>query len=204
MCPDYINTLPMIQLRKLFKHLESKRTMKLLDKINPLKKKKEDFPHFDEKFGKPSGTAVPGPSADLDSPNSGFTPLPSAAPPPSNEKLDSIQRSVQLLTSTLEQLKRTMDSISQRMSTLEGGSNPQPTPPPDQQPRPVAAPVTPFNPQQQAQPPPIQPAPQPQPNYEQPQPVQQPEQQKKPVLDEEEEDRHRQRDEGHPPGWHSG
>ena len=163
--------------------------MKLLDKINPLKKKKEDFPHFDEKFGKPSGTAVPGPSADMDAPSSGFTQLPSAAPTQSNEKLDSIQRSVQLLTSTLEQLKRNMDSISQRMSTIEGGSNSQPTPPPVQQPRPAAAPVNPFNPQQQAQP--VQPAPQPQP-IQQPQPAQQPEQQKKHVLEDEEEDS----------GWH--
>ena len=164
--------------------------MTLLDKLNPLKKKKEDFPHFDEKFGKPSGTAVPGPSADLDNSSSGFTQIPSVTP--SNEKLDSIQRSVQLLTSTLEQLKRNMDSISQRMSTLEGGSNAQPRPQPVQQPRPVVAPVNPFNPQQQAQPVQPTPQPQPQPIYEQPQPGQQPEQQKKPVLEEDEEDS----------GWH--
>ena len=158
--------------------------MALLDKINPLKKKKEEFPHFDEKFGKPSGTAVPGPSADMDhsSPSSGFTQIPSAAP--SNEKLDSIQRSVQLLTSTLEQLKRNMDSISQRMSTIEGRSNAQPRPQPVQPaPQPARPQINPFNPQQ-----PSQPAPQP----VQPQPFQQPEQQKKPALEEEEEDS----------GWH--
>jgi len=161
--------------------------MALLDKINPLKKKKEDFPHFDEKFGKPSGTAVPGPSADMDhsSPSSGFTQIPSASP--SNEKLDSIQRSVQMLSSTLEQLKRNMDSISQRMSAIEGRSNTQPRPQPVQQPaRPQ---INPFNPQQPSQPQqPVQPAPQP----VQPQPFQQPEQQKKPALEEEEEDS----------GWH--
>jgi len=158
--------------------------MALLDKINLLKKKKEEFPHFDEKFGKPSGTAVPGPSADIEhsSPSSGFTQIPSAAP--SNEKLDSIQRSVQLLNSTLEQLKRNMDSISQRMSAIEGSSNPQPRPQPvQQQSRPQ---INPYTPPPQL----IQPSPQPQPA--QPQTFQQPEQPKKPVIKEEEEDS----------GWH--
>ena len=164
--------------------------MKILDKINPLKKKKEDFPHFDEKFGKPSGTAVPGPSADVDHPaspggaSSGFTQLPSTAPAPSNEKLDSIQRSVQMMSSTLEQLKRNMDSMSQRMSAIENKSNPAP-PQPTQQIPPVNA----FNPQPQpAQPQPTQPAPQP--SFGQP--PQQEDQQKKPIPKEEEEDS----------GWH--
>jgi len=169
--------------------------MKILDKINPLKKKKEEFPHFDEKFGKPSGTAVPGPSADVDHPaptggdSSGFTQLPSAAPAPSNEKLDSIQRSVQMMNSTLEQLKRNMDSMSQRISTIENRSTPsQPTSP---QPAPQAPPVNAFNPQPQpVQPQPApQPAPQPQPSFGQPQQI---EQQKKPAQEEEEEDS----------GWH--
>ncbi|RZD31019.1 MAG: hypothetical protein CXT77_03115 [uncultured DHVE6 group euryarchaeote] len=164
--------------------------MKLLDKINPLKKKKEDFPHFDEKFGKPSGTAVPGPSADVDhltSPggdSSGFTQLPSAAPAPSNEKLDSIQRSVEMMNSTLEQLKRNMDSMSQRMSAIENKSNPvQPAPP---LPAPQSPPVNAFNPQPQ----PTQPQPTLQPSFGQP--PQQEAQQKKPPQKEEEEDS----------GWH--
>ncbi|MAG07812.1 hypothetical protein CMI46_03285 [Candidatus Pacearchaeota archaeon] len=166
--------------------------MKILEKINPLKKKKEDFPHFDEKFGKPSGTAVPGPSADVDHPDpaggssSGFTQLPSAAPAPSNEKLDSIQRSVQMMNSTLEQLRRNMDSMSQRLSAIENKSSPtQPAPPQLTQQSP---PVNAFNPQPQPALP--QPAPQPQPSVGQPpQPT---EQQKKPAHEEEEEDS----------GWH--
>jgi hypothetical protein len=188
----------MIQLRKLFKLLEPKRTMTILDKLNPLKKKKDEFPHFDEKFGKPSGTAVPGPSADVDHSNpagvdsSGFTQLPSAAPPQSNEKLDSIQQSVQMMNSTLEQLKRNMDSMSQRMSAIENKGTPtQPTP---SQPIQQSPPVNSFNPQPQPvqpqQPQPAPPQPQqspPQPSFGQPQPVQQ----KKPAHEEEEDS-----------GWH--
>ncbi len=191
----------MLELRKLFKLPEPQNIMAILDKINPLKKKKEDFPHFDEKFGKPSGTAVPGPSADMDHPSSnssGFTQLPSASPAPSpasNGKLDSIQRSVQMMTSTLEQLRRNMESISQRMSAVESRVNSgQPARPQPVQPRPASPPVNAFNPQpQQAQPQSVQPAPQPtQPQPSFGQPPQQTEQQKKPVHEEEEEDS----------GWH--
>lgn len=195
----------MLELRKLFKLPEPQTTMAILDKINPLKKKKEEFPHFDEKFGKPSGTAVPGPSADMDhssSEPSGFAQLPSASPAPSpasNGKLDSIQRSVQMMTSTLEQLRRNMESISQRMSAVESRVNsgqparPQPQP---VQPRPASPPVNAFNPQPQpAQPQPMQPTPQPtqpQPSFDQPQSFQQPEQKRHNLDEEEEEDS----------GWH--
>ena len=184
----------MLELRKLFKLPEPQSSMTILDKINPLKKKKDDFPHFDEKFGKPSGTAVPGPSADMDhsSPtggaSSGFTQLPSAAPAPSNAKIDSIQQSVQLMNTTLEQLRRNMDSMSQRMSAIESKVNPsQPAQPQPVQPRPAEPPVNAFNPQPQpTQPaPPVEPA-QPQPSLGQSEP------QKKQVQEEEEEDS----------GWH--
>jgi|TARA_Y100000310_G_scaffold339109_1_gene430773 hypothetical protein len=131
--------------------------MGLLDKINPLKKKDDDFPHFDEKFGKSGGTSVPGPSADTDSapvaslPTMGAAP-PTPAPAQNDSRLNSIQISIQTITSTLQQMQRNLDNMSQRLGTIEGKVNANH---PQQQSQTPAAPsgqVNPFNPQPQAQP----------------------------------------------------
>jgi hypothetical protein len=59
--------------------------MGLLDKINPLKKKDDDFPHFDEQFGKSGSTSVPGPSADTELGSS--EPMPTIGAPPASVTL---------------------------------------------------------------------------------------------------------------------
>jgi hypothetical protein len=129
--------------------------MGLLDKINPLKKKDDDFPHFDEQFGKSGSTSVPGPSADLDS--APTEPMPTIGAPPivspqDDSRLNSIQISIQTITSTLQQMQRNLDDMSQRLGTIEQKVNtnhpPKATPTPSQ---PVEQ-VNQFNPQPQPQP----------------------------------------------------
>ncbi len=128
--------------------------MGILDKINPMKKKGDDFPHFDEKFGKSGSTSVPGPSADEDL--GSVPPMPAAGPsptpPPQNDsRLNSIQISIQTITSTLQQMQRNLDNMSQRLGTIENKVN---TNHPQQQDQTPAAPspqVNPFNPQPQQQ-----------------------------------------------------
>tara|TARA_Y100000034_G_scaffold67949_1_gene81982 strand:- start:2934 stop:3374 length:441 start_codon:yes stop_codon:yes gene_type:complete len=116
--------------------------MALLDKINPLKKKKEAFPHFDEKLG-PASSGVPGPSfEDMSEPKGDeFAPLPSAGPSPtthsaSDEKIEAIQRTVELIASKLDSIKANIDSLSQRIGAIETklGGQPKPQPQPIPQP----------------------------------------------------------------------
>lgn len=136
--------------------------MGILDKINPLKKKDDDFPHFDEKFGKSGGTSVPGPSADMDStpleplPNIGAAPPVAAAPPQDDSRLNSIQISIQTITSTLQQMQRNLDNMSQRLGTIEGKVNANHPQQQAQTPSTPSGQVNPFNPQPQAQPQPQQ------------------------------------------------
>ena len=130
--------------------------MGLLDKINPLKKKDDDFPHFDEQFGKSGSTAVPGPSAETElvssepMPTIGAPPA-SVAPPQDDSRLNSIQISIQTITSTLQQMQRNLDDMSKRLGTIEQKVNtnhPQKATPTPVTP---SAQVNPFNPQPQPQ-----------------------------------------------------
>ena len=154
--------------------------MALLDKLNPLKKK-DDFPEFKDSLGATSSGSVPGPSfEDSSTGNNDFSQLPSAspslpspaAPPQTDQKLNGIQSSINLVLSKLDGLKSGIDALNQRVTALETkvGSS-------------TTASATPSPITYSA------PTPQPTQSYSQPEQTSSPQQQNKPANEEEE-------------GWH--
>ena len=82
------------------------------------KKKEEEFPELSSAgFGSASG--VPGPASDY---NVGLPPPPQPVTPSSgvtNEHIQSMTRSVELVSSKLDTLKASIDALNQRLANIE-------------------------------------------------------------------------------------